>query len=48
MVVNCRQHRKSLQLIKLQIKLRKGITDDREKEEVEKRIRALERELRLN
>ncbi|MBW1704236.1 MAG: hypothetical protein JRJ86_03625 [Deltaproteobacteria bacterium] len=48
MKVNCQDHRKSMELLGLQMRLRKGIANPKEQKEVEKQIKALEKELRMN
>lgn len=48
MKVNCQDHRKSMELLGLQTRIKEGISDPKEKLEVEKRIRALEKELKLD
>jgi hypothetical protein len=48
MKVNCREHRKSMELLGLKVRLKAGILDPREKEEVQKRIVILEKELKMN
>lgn len=48
MEVNCMQYRKSQELLALKIRLEKGIPDSKDKEDVEGRIRILEKELDLD
>ena len=48
MKVNCQDHRKSMELLGLKMRLKEGISDSREKEEIEKRIGILEKELKMN
>ena len=48
MKVDCQQYRKSMELLHLQLRLEKGISDPNEQKEVEKRIQALEKELKLD
>ena len=48
MKVNCQDHRKSMELLGLKLRLRKGISDPLEQKNVKDRIRALEKELRIN
>ena len=48
MKVNCREHRKSMELLGLKVRLKEGISDPKEKEEVEKRIAILEKELKMS
>ena len=47
MKVNCQEYRKSMELLGLKIRLKKGISDLKEQKEIEKRIKTLEKELRL-
>jgi len=47
MKVNCQEYRKSMELLGLKIRLKKGISDPREQKEIEKRIKTLEKELKL-
>jgi len=47
MKVNCQEYRKSMELLGLKIRLKKGISDLKEQKEIEKRIRTLEKDLRL-
>ncbi|MCD4717599.1 MAG: hypothetical protein K8R45_12785 [Desulfobacterales bacterium] len=48
MKVNCQDHRKSMELLGLQVRLKNGIGDEKEQKEVEKRIRDLEKELKMD
>jgi hypothetical protein len=48
MDVNCQQHRKSMELLSLRIRVEKGISDPKEREEVKRRIRVLEKELEID
>jgi hypothetical protein len=47
MKVNCQEYRKSMELLGLKIRLKKGISDLKEQKEIEKRIKTLEKELKL-
>ena len=47
MKVNCQDHRKSMELLGLQMRLKKGIPDPKEQEEVKNRIRFLEKQLEM-
>jgi hypothetical protein len=47
MKVNCQEYRKSMELLGLKLRLKKCITDPKEQKEIEKRIRILEKELKL-
>jgi hypothetical protein len=47
MKVNCQEYRKAMELLGLKIRLKKGISDLKEQKEVEKRIKTLEKELKL-
>ena len=48
MKVNCQDHSKTMKLLSLRMKLKKGISDPKEMKEVKKRIRVLEKELGLD
>ncbi|MBC8177652.1 MAG: hypothetical protein ISR61_01350 [Desulfobacteraceae bacterium] len=48
MKVNCQEHRKSMELIGLKLRLKKSISDQEERNDIEKRIRILERDLKLD
>lgn len=48
MKVNCQDHRKSMELLGLQVRLKNGIGDEKEQKEIEKRIRDLEKELKMD
>ncbi len=48
MIVNCQEHRKSMELLGLKLRLKEGITDRQERDEVEKRITVLQKELELD
>jgi hypothetical protein len=48
MKVDCQEHRKTMELLSLRVKLEKGISDADERKEVQEKIMALERELHLN
>ncbi len=45
MKVNCQDYRESMQLLGLQLRLKKGVTDPKEQKEVEDRIKILEKKL---
>jgi len=47
MKVNCKEYRTSMELLGLKIRLKKGISDPREQKEIKKRIKTLEKELKL-
>jgi len=47
MKVNCQEYRKSMELLGLKIRLKKGISDLKEQKEIEKRIKTLEKKLKL-
>lgn len=47
MKVNCKLHRKSMELLSLRKLLRKGISDAKKREAVKERIRTLEEELEV-
>ena len=48
MKVNCQDHRNTMELLALKIKLEKGVSDPIERNMIEKRIKALEESLQLN
>ena len=48
MNVNCQDHRKSMELLCLQMRISEGISDPKEKKEVERRIAFLEKELEMD
>ena len=48
MKVNCQEHRKSMELLGLKLRLKEGISDQEERNDIEKRIRILERDLKLD
>jgi hypothetical protein len=48
MNVDCNEHSKTMELLSLRMKLEKGISDPKELNEVKKRIRFLEKELKLD
>jgi hypothetical protein len=48
MKVNCQDHRRSMELLGLKLRLKKGVADPKEREVMEKRIRELEKELKLD
>ena len=48
MKVNCQQHRKSMVLLSLRMRLEKGRLTPSERKEIRERIKALEKELDLD
>jgi len=48
MNVDCKEHSKTMELLSLRMKLEKGIPDPKELKEVNKRIKILEKELKLD
>jgi len=48
MKVNCQDHRQSMELLGLKLRLEKGLLDPKERDEIEKRIRVLEKNLNLD
>jgi len=48
MNINCQDHRKSMELLELKLRLKKGINDSKALEEVQTRIKILEKELKLD
>ena len=48
MKVNCQDHRRSMELLGLKLRLEKEVMDPKERDEIKKRIRALEKDLKLD
>ena len=48
MNVDCKEHSKTMELLSLRMRLEKGIHDPKELKEVTKRIKLLEKELKLD
>ncbi len=48
MIVSCQEHRKSMELLGLKLRLKEGIADPEERDEVKKRITVLQKELKLD
>lgn len=48
MKVNCQDHRRSMELLGLKLRLEKGIPDPKERDEIKARIRELEKDLKLD
>lgn len=48
MKINCCQYRRTMELISLRKRLEKGISDPKERKEIEKKINALEQDLELD
>ena len=48
MNVNCQDHRESMELLALRLRLKKSIADPKERKEVEERITILEKELKVD
>ena len=48
MRVNCQEHRKSMELLGLKLRLKEGIADLEERDEVKRRITVLQKELKLD
>jgi hypothetical protein len=48
MQISCVEHRKSMELLGLKVRLKEGISDPEERESVEERIRELEEELKMD
>ncbi len=48
MNVNCQDHRKSMELLGLKLRLKEGIADRQKRDEIKKRITVLQKELRLD
>jgi len=48
MKVNCQEHRKSMALLGLKLRLKDASVNDKEREEIEKQIAILEKDLGLD
>jgi hypothetical protein len=48
MQIDCAEHRKSMELLGLKVRLKQGIFDPEEHKSVEKRIQELEKELKMD
>ena len=48
MIINCQEHRKSMELLGLKLRLKEADTDQKRRDEIEKRIRILEKDLNLD
>ena len=48
MNINCQQHRKTMELLSLKLRLEKGVSNPKERQELKKRIEELERELHMD
>jgi len=48
MTVNCQDHRQSMELIGLKMQLERGVKDPKERQDIEERIRELEKDLKLD
>lgn len=48
MTINCGEHRSSMELLALRLRLQKEMTSKKEQEQIEKRIGELEKELALD
>jgi len=48
MKVNCQEYRKSMELLGLKLRLKEADTDQKKRDEIEKRIRILEKDLDLD
>ena len=48
MAINCSEHRSSMELLALRLRLKKKITSKEEQEQIEQRIRELKKELALD
>ena len=46
--VDCKEHRKSMELLALRIMIEKGIPDPKELENIKKKIELLEKDLELD
>jgi len=47
MKINCAEHRKSMELLGLKMRLEKGVSDPEEQKSVEEKIHELEKELKM-
>ena len=48
MKVTCHDHRKSMILLGLQLRLKEGVADPKERKKIENKIKALEKELGMD
>lgn len=48
MEVNCQDHPQSMELLRVKRRLKKGVADPKERQDIEERIRELERDLKLD
>jgi hypothetical protein len=48
MQISCAEHRKSMELLGLKIRLKEGISDSEERKTIEERIEELEKELKMD
>ena len=48
MIIDCKEHSKTMELLSLRMRLEKGIPDPKELKEVKERIKLLEKELKLD
>lgn len=48
MQISCAEHRKSMELLGLKIRLKEGISDPEERKTIEERIEELEKELEMD
>jgi hypothetical protein len=48
MTINCGEHRSSMELLALRLRLQKGMISKEEQDQIEKRIGELEKELALD
>lgn len=46
--VDCKEHRKSMELLALRVKIEKGVSDPKELENIKKKIELLEKDLKLD
>jgi len=46
--VDCKDHRKSMELLALRIRIEKGVSDPKELENIKKKIELLEKDLELD
>ena len=46
--VDCKEHRKSMELLALRVRIEKGVSDPKELENIKKKIERLEKDLELD
>lgn len=48
MSINCEEHRKTMELLSLKLRLEQGVSDPKERQELMSKIQELERELQMD